>query len=627
MDQTADNPTENICANVNGSEELLREIQKGLLNWYHFTPGSNVLYIGEEDVYFHMLLELSLNVVKVSIEQTVCEEWKKGQGERFDYIIAIKVLETQPNPGEFLKAWESLLVPDGILLLGMNNRFGLKYFCGDRDPYTDRNFDGIEGYKRAYLKEEDGFKGRCYSREEIRDMLSLAGWEKIQFFSVLSDLDNPRLIYGENFLPNEDLSNRLFPTYHYPKSVFLEEESLYNGLIKNGMFHQMANAYLAECSPKGELCDVIHVTSSMERGREDALLTIIHRSGIVEKRAAYKEGKARLHKLLSHGQDLAAHGIQVVDARMEEDVYVMAYVEEESGQLYLKGLLRSDQQRFLAEMDHFRDLILGSSELIKPDQGDGEGAILKKGYLDMVPLNSFYVNGTFVFYDQEFCEENYPANEIIWRMVATFYAGDGEAERLLPRDQLLVRYGLMKKLEKWQKMEWSFLEKLRKEKELRLYHEKCRRSEAVVNANRWRMNYSADEYQKMFFDIFQDLDSGELILFGAGRFARRFLDSYGQEYPVYAVVDNNQEMWGKEIGGIPVHSPKILKELESREYKVMICIQNYLPVMKQLDEMGIEGYRIYNSGRDYPRAYRSSCSSGAGALRTIRVQNGQGAEN
>ena len=156
----------------------------------------------------------------------------------------------------------------------------------------------------------------------------------------------------------------------------------------------------------------------------------------------------------------------MVDARLEEDVYVMPYVNEESGQIYLKRMLHTDRDRFLMKMDHFRDLIMQSSEIIRPDQGDGEGAILKRGYLDMVPLNSFYVRGTFVFYDQEFCEENYPANEIIWRMVATFYAGDIEAEKLLPRDRLLERYGLMERLEQWQKMEWEFLEKLRKEKEL-----------------------------------------------------------------------------------------------------------------------------------------------------------------
>lgn len=595
---------------INQTHQLIHEIKKGLINWYDFKPNSTILYIGyKEDVYPQVFWEQGMDVASVSPDLTVNAQWIQENANQFDYLLAIRTLETQEESEIFLKAWKRLLKPDGTLLLGMNNRYGLKYFCGDRDPYTDRNFDGIEGYRRAYAKKEDKFTGRCYSREEMREMLLKTGWESIQFFSVLSDLDNPRLIYGEDYLPNEDLSNRLFPTYHYPKSVFLEEESLYDGLIKNGMFHQMANAYLVECSLSGKLCDVSHVTSSMERGRKNALLTIICRSGIVEKRAPYEEGRERLHKLLEHGQELAERGIWVIDAKIEKDphgkdIYVMPYIKEESGQLYLKRLLHTDREQFFKEMDHFRDLILRSSEIMKPDQGDGEGAILKKGYLDMVPLNSFHVDGTFLFYDQEFCEEQYPANEMIWRMIATFYAGDIEVGKLLPMNQLLERYGLMKKLQKWQKMEWEFLAELRKEKELRPYHEQCRRDGGIVYANRQRMNFSADEYQKLFIDIFHNADTRKLILFGSGNFTRRFLGLYQQDYPVYAIVDNNKEKWGQEIEGIPIQPPDIIKQMQSGEYKVLICIKNYLSVMKQLDEMGVREYSIYDSGKDYPRKRR-----------------------
>jgi cytidyltransferase-like protein len=355
------------------------------------------------------------------------------------------------------------------------------------------------------------------------------------------------------------------------------------------------------CALDGSFSDISHVTGSMERGRERAVFTVIHKSGIVEKRAAYQEGQARLEKMVEYREDLKAHGVPTVDAKMKNGVYVMPYIHGETGHTYLKKLLYKDVDLFLRRMDAFRDLILQSSEIAEPDQGDGEGAVLRKGYIDMVPLNSFYMNDTFVFYDQEFCEENYPANALIWRMVATFYAGDLEVQKLLPMDVLLERYDLKRRLEKWQKIEWDFLADLRQEKVLRKYHGKCRRNPDITNSNRQCLNYSSEQYQKLFINIFRNADTRKLILFGSGRFTKRFLELYRQDYPVYAVIDNSQEKWGQEIEGITIQSPKLLEQLQSGEYKVLICIKNYLSVMKQLIGMGVTEYSIFDSGRDYPR--------------------------
>lgn len=584
------------------TQELINGIKCGLLQWYDFEQDAKVLYIGDSnDALAKMLIDKSFAVVCAPVEQSCNTEWTQEYKGGFDYLIAVEALECTENPEQVLQSWRSLLKEDGRLLLGMNNRFGIRYFCGDRDPYTGRNFDGIEGYRRAYDKKEDVFRGRCYSRNEMEKMLRAAGWNFFRFFSVLPDLQNPGLIYAEDYLPNEDLANRLFPTYNYPDTVFLEEAPLYESLDNDGLFHKLANAWLIECGSKEALCDVLHVTCSMERGRESALCTVVRRTGIVEKRAVYSEGEARLEKLAAHAKELKERGIPVVDTKLEGGVCQMPLIQAEVGQVYLKKLLRTDRERFLQEMDHFRDLILRSSAIVESDQGDGEGAILRKGYVDMVPLNSFYIDGEFVFYDQEFCEENYPANAIISRMVGTFYAGNVELMKILPVEELYERYGLTKYRERWQRMEGEFLRDLRKERELRIYHEACRGNVETIYANRQRMNFSTDEYQRLFVDIFRNVEGRKLILFGSGHFTKKFLAMYGQDYPVYAIVDNNEHKWGQEMEGIGICSPAIFEELPSGEYKVLICIKNYLSVVRQLEELGVKEYGIFDAGKDYPR--------------------------
>lgn len=591
-------------------QELISGMQKGLLQWYDFKKGSNVLYIGDKNTPLaQMLSERELFVICLSPDANPDAEWQCRYEGYFDYIVCIEALERQISPVIFLNLFHRLLKRKGIMMLGMNNRMGIRYFCGDRDSYTNRCFDSIEGYRYAYTKMEDNFQGRSYNRAEIRRMLNASGFEQFCFYSVFSDLRNPTLIYSERVLPTEDLANRLIPLLNYPYTAFMNERLLYEDLVDNDMFHQMANAYLIECTIDGTLSDVDHVTCSMDRGRERALFTIIHHSERVEKKAAYPEGRKRLALFVEHGNDLAAHGISVVDARIEKDAYVMPYMRGEAAQLYLKRLIRTDKDKFLQEMDRFRDLILQSSEHVKEDTGNGEGVVLRRGYIDMVPLNSFYIDGEFVFYDQEFCQEDYPANAIIMRMITTFYSGNTSLNRIIPMDEMFARYHLLDKIEYWQEMEYKFLSKLLNEESLLRYYSKHRVNDDTVNSNRQRINCSDAEYREIFIDIFKDVDTRKLILFGSGNFAKKFLALYQKDYPVYAVVDNNEGKWGESIGGVKICSPEIFRQLKPAEYKVIVCIKNYVSVLRQLESLGVDKYSIYDANIGYGRKSREPAKS------------------
>lgn len=583
------------------TEKLLAEIPTGLLRWYPFRKNARILYIGNPgDSMAQMLAE------RTQPSYFSCANDSKGIAGKFDYIVCIEALERSEKPAEELRHFRDYLASDGKLILGMNNRLGLRYFCGDRDIYTGRNFDGIENYKHI-----DGGRpsGRMYSRAEIAKMLHESGWEHFRFYSVLSDLQNPAFIYVEDFLPNEDLANRLFPTYYSPDTVFIREEELQGDLVENGLFHTMANAYLVECALTEDFSDVLHVTCSTERGPENASFTITHRSGQVEKRAAYPEGRERLRQLAANMEGLRRRGVSVVAGTLAGDSYVMPYIKAPLGHIYLKQLLYTNREKFLEAMDCFRAAILQSSEIASPDKGDGEGVVLACGYWDMVPLNSFYIDGEFVFFDQEFCLSPCPANFVIYRAIAAFYSGNPDFDRFVPRRDLFERYGLKQRLDQWQRMAAERMADLRKEKTLALYHEKCRRNDVLVAENRKRMGYSHEEYQRIFVDIFCDAARKEVVLFGSGRFAERFLAAYGKDFSVHFIVDNNKEKWGKEVCGVPVKAPDVLAGDGSGKYKVIICMRDFAEVEGQLRRMGITDYSVFDPNRDYPLMGRSRAVS------------------
>ena len=599
-------------------DELVKEFSKGALVWYNFKPDCDILYLynDKEDAAVNEFLQQKGTVTLCS-----CIELAEAKLEvnRYDYIVGIDVIEECQNPAELLKACHKMLKSSGRIVLGTENRYAIKYICGDRDPYTNHSFDGMENYRRLSDADRNLIAGRCYSMAELKLMLSQAGFENDKFYSVMPSLQETQLVYAEGYEPVEELAMRYFPLYNYPDSVFLEEQYLYTDLIKNGMFHKMANAYIIECSMDGRLDDTLHATISLDRGHDNALVTsICEHDGVrnVIKRAVYKEGIHKLKEMQDNLYDLHTRGINVVDSSVENDIFIMPYVDAPVAMNELKAIAKKDRNAFLKAMDDMYELILNSSEhtgiISEKDRNSADGRdlgpILEKGYIDMVPLNCFY-DGTiedsksrFIYYDQEFYWDNCPAKAIMYRSRSRIYDGtDKEFERIMPRTELLNRYGLAECEDVWQRMSSRFTETLRNQKPLRPYYENKRVDGRILYTNREKINYSAKEYQKIFVDIFDGFDdSKKLILFGSGRFTERFLFQFAGDYNIYSIVDNNSAKWGTTMQGVPINSPDILKDTPEKDRHIIICIKGYNGVVNQLKDMGITDYHIYDPGNDYP---------------------------
>lgn len=628
------------------AEKLTRELPKGLIKWYAFRKDSRALFVrgGIEscEVLAEALEESGLKVDSISLEELTNREDDEGIICEYEYIVLAGALERSKEPECVLRKLRCMLSPTGRLLIGADNRLGLRYFCGDRDVFTERNFDSIENYKRVSAYDRGKMKGRAYSKAELVRMLETAGLSEYRFYSVLPGLARPQALYAEDYLPEEELDVRIAPQYYHPETVFIEEEGLYTTLIQNGMFHSMANGYLIECSMDGSFANMKQATISMDRGAENSLLTLIRRDGKVEKKPLYKEGKKKIEQLMEYTADLQKHDVKMVDARLENGSYIMPYIQGEPVTNYFRRLLCEDKELFLQEFDRFWELIKGSSEHVpyeevdwenfdpawRYEEGEGKrpdrdywrktifdhkegrenmGIILNRGYLDLVSHNCFFVDGDFVFYDQEFYLRNLPANAILMRTIDFIYGdmtddwnkslGNMQMEASMSRTQLQERYHLNKYHWLWHAFSDYFIYNLVNGEKLTEYHKTCRRDMELLEANRYRMNYSEKEYRH-FVNIFNDVKNRKLYLFGSGAYAKQFMDKFGDKYKVDGVLDNNSEKWGTEWNGIKIFSPEYLLSLSKGSYKVFICIQKYRSVMEQLDEMGIEDYSVYDSKRE-----------------------------
>lgn len=589
---------------VLSKEELLNEVKKGIFSWYPFHAEDRILYVGEADPVSEYLAERYSNLEVVACSGLEADSYQAEKKDFFDYVILLRVLEKVENPERVLQLVKPLLKETGVLLLGVENRLGLRYFCGDREPFSNRVFDGIENYSRSGNRYQSSEKcgGRLYSRKETESFLQKAGFGKANVYSVLPALEVPQMIYAEDTLPNEELSVRLSPYYHDPFSVFLREEQIYTDLVKNGMFHKMANAWIMECSKSEEFATrdyaVKQVTLSTDRGKRDACATIIRRDGKVEKVATYPEGSQKLQMILENTKELMERNIPVVPMEEENGRLVMPFVEAESAITYMQRLLETDKEEFIRLVDELRNMILNSSEIVKEE---ALGPILKKGYVDLVLHNAFWKDGQFVFIDQEFYEEEYPANAIVFRNIALIYDGDQTREAILPSSYFWKKYDMERMFHVWVSLARNFTNGLRNEQSLLEYNA----SHTIVSP--WHIPFNRKKIDEWGYDewelrntCFEGLEGKRIYLYGAGTVADKFLAFYHREIQVDCIFDDNAYIWNSWKRGVHIDDPNLLNPMNPDEYKVIISARDFRPIYEHLRSIGVKNIGLYDADFIYP---------------------------
>ena len=463
----------------------LSQMRTSILNWYDFKENSEILEIGGGFGALTGLLckkcakvvtfeasEIRAEGIKIRYKEkdnlkivsgTYAEEFLEN--EKFDYVFfnGEEFFENRClDKEEYIKLFQkvrSLLKEDGIMLFSGDNRYGIRYFCGEVEPKTGCPFLGING--------DSEIAGYLFSRSQLMDYIHKAGFPDCKFYYPMPSNQFPQLIYSDEYLPQKDICERLVFYYRNLNSLVASERNLYADILDNHAFQFMANSFLVECGKRQNFSEAIYAAVSTDRGREHSFATVVCRGDIVKKMALYSEGKRNEDIIFQNLMDLKEHGLKIVPHKKENNGLSMPYMKEITFSDYLRNLvLERDNKKFVKLLDRLYTQILQSSEHedekksefpIKEGENLKLGVILRKAYIDMVPFNCFYKDGEFYFFDQEFVRDYYPAAYTMFRAIKYTYLSIPETQTLVPIEQLKEKYQLEKNWEVFEEEEKRFV--------------------------------------------------------------------------------------------------------------------------------------------------------------------------
>lgn len=168
--------------------------------------------------------------------------------EPFDIIFCIGVFEYSkmfvgsPDPYDtVLQYFNSALASDGVLVVGIENQFGLKYFASKREDHTGLSFDGLEGYPRF------GNRARTFGYDELKRRINKY-FATVKFYFPYPDYKVPSCILSERFMrmarTSELLGNFKSRDYLYDQKSIFDEKLVLIALDENNQLPFFSNSFL-----------------------------------------------------------------------------------------------------------------------------------------------------------------------------------------------------------------------------------------------------------------------------------------------------------------------------------------------------------------------------------------------
>ncbi len=301
---------------------------------------------------------------------------------QFDILTLIGVFEYSGRYAPFdkpfhdsLRKYRNLLADDGKIVIAIENRMGLKYFCG----YNEDHFG------KPYLGLEDKYGERdvnTFGKKEIKELLEQAGFHDVTFFYPYPDYKFPQVILSESAVSSPELhtgdliSGLKAGSY---SGVFRTTDMNYEMICKmvaqNGLEADLSNSFLIIASKKDagntQIVDDELLAMQFNFERKTPYHTVTE---FLQKETEIIV-KKKLATQLPTNNDLIAHNLS-------DSPY---YIGRNLGALLQEAIFKNRPQLFDSLLSKWIDFLIENAAVKK------EGVNLKSelipDYYDAIPKN------------------------------------------------------------------------------------------------------------------------------------------------------------------------------------------------------------------------------------------------
>lgn len=436
--------------------EYLKKVKINIISWYNFKENSDIYIVGTNIEEFVKYLK--------NKNQKVFSKNLNDSNQLYDYIIVFDELNCLDDLNRYLK-------PDGIIILILNNKYGIKRFA---------ILEEIEQIANGL--------GKGYTKNQIEEKIKKCGYKNYKFYYPLPDYNTANVIFSDDFLPDYNNSKLLNNNYYTENTILLFNElNLLKEITKANKFSYFTNSYFIEINNRS-LERFIGFNNT--RKDEYRLCTKVY-NDIVTKEPLFPESNGQLNRIKENIEILKNCGIKSLDTNDEEKVYSKFVSSKPLDQTIVDLILNNNTDKAIKLIKEYYQFLKDKFKDVKTDKLNQKFFekikefenlyIIKKGLIDLVFENIFVIDGEYFIFDQEWMMEDVPVEFILYRAINNMYIYNSQIENVLSKKDIYMMFGIEKYISNFKDAEEKFQKEVVDSQKMEIYKSNRKYITNIIN--------------------------------------------------------------------------------------------------------------------------------------------------